>query len=68
MSSLTAEEKFEIFSRVGEEILEPAELKELLSQNRILRVYDGFEPSGRIHIAQGLMKAININRMIKCGC
>lgn len=33
-----------------------------------MRVYDGFEPSGRIHIAQGLMKAININRMAMCGC
>ena len=26
--------------------------------------YDGFEPSGRMHIAQGILKAINVNR---CG-
>lgn len=24
--------------------------------------YDGFEPSGRMHIAQGILKAINVNR------
>ena len=26
-----------------------------------------FEPSGRIHIAQGLLRAINISKMIKAG-
>ena len=30
--------------------------------------YDGFEPSGRIHIAQGVMKAMNVNKMTKSGC
>jgi tyrosyl-tRNA synthetase len=29
--------------------------------------YDGFEPSGRMHIAQGLMKAINVNKLTSCG-
>jgi tyrosyl-tRNA synthetase len=30
--------------------------------------YDGFEPSGRMHIAQGLLRAINVNRLVKAGC
>ncbi len=30
--------------------------------------YDGFEPSGRIHIAQGVMKALNVNKLTKAGC
>jgi tyrosyl-tRNA synthetase len=29
--------------------------------------YDGFEPSGRMHIAQGVMKALNVNKLTKCG-
>jgi tyrosyl-tRNA synthetase len=30
--------------------------------------YDGFEPSGRMHIAQGVMKALNVNKLTKAGC
>ena len=30
--------------------------------------YDGFEPSGRMHIAKGLLRAINVNRLTKAGC
>lgn len=29
--------------------------------------YDGFEPSGRMHIAQGVMKALNVNKLTKSG-
>jgi tyrosyl-tRNA synthetase len=29
--------------------------------------YDGFEPSGRMHIAQGIMKAINVNKITRAG-
>jgi tyrosyl-tRNA synthetase len=32
------------------------------------RCYDGFEPSGRMHIAQGLMKTIAVNKMISADC
>lgn len=56
-------------SSVGEEVIERAELEELLARGdgRKLRCYDGFEPSGRIHIAQGLLKAINTNRLLSAG-
>jgi tyrosyl-tRNA synthetase len=30
--------------------------------------YDGFEPSGRMHIAQGILKAINVNKLTQSGC
>ena len=30
-------------------------------------LYDGFEPSGRMHIAQGLFKAINVASLRNCG-
>jgi tyrosyl-tRNA synthetase len=30
--------------------------------------YDGFEPSGRMHIAQGILKAINVNKLTRAGC
>ena len=30
--------------------------------------YDGFEPSGRMHIAQGVMKSINVNKLTEAGC
>ena len=29
--------------------------------------YDGFEPSGRMHIAQGILKSINVNKITKSG-
>ena len=58
----------ELFRKVGEEIQDESELRQLFETQDTYRVYDGFEPSGRIHIAQGILKAININRMGKCGC
>lgn len=30
--------------------------------------YDGFEPSGRMHIAQGVYKSIMVNRLTQAGC
>lgn len=64
---MNLKERFKLISEVGEEITSPEELKELLKENRKLIAYDGFEPSGRIHIAQGLLRAINVNKMTKAG-
>jgi hypothetical protein len=36
------------------------ELRALLEKKPHPVCYDGFEPSGRMHIAQGIMKAINV--------
>lgn len=64
---MTAEDKLKLIKEVGEEIISEEELKELLESGESLTAYDGFEPSGKIHIAQGLLRAININKMTKAG-
>ena len=30
-------------------------------------MFDGFEPSGRMYIAQDIMKSINVNKITKAG-
>jgi tyrosyl-tRNA synthetase len=66
---MNTEQRFELIKQVGEEIITEEELKKLLEEKKNPIAYDGFEPSGtNIHIAQGLMRAINVNKMIKSGC
>jgi tyrosyl-tRNA synthetase len=60
-------ERLNLIKQVGEEIVTEEELKKLLESGEELIAYDGFEPSGQIHIAQGLLRAINVNKMIKAG-
>lgn len=60
-------ERLALCQQVGCEIVELAELEELLRTCPNAVCYDGFEPSGRMHIAQGLMKAINVNRLTAAG-
>lgn len=57
-----------LIQQVGEEILTLDELRALLETGNKPVAYDGFEPSGQLHIAQGLMRAINIGKMIDAGC
>lgn len=64
---MNTQDKLNLISEVGEEIIGGDELKTLLESNEQLIAYDGFEPSGQIHIAQGLLRAINVNKMIKAG-
>jgi len=59
--------RLDLIKQVGEEIIQEEELKKLLESGEELIAYDGFEPSGQIHIAQGLVRAINVNKMIKAG-
>lgn len=54
---------------VGEECISEGELKGLLTAKGRgsdhpmgWNLYDGFEPSGRMHIAQGVFKAMNVNK------
>lgn len=61
-------EKIKLVSEVGQEILTVEELKTLFEQKKHPVAYDGFEPSGKVHIAQGIMRVINVNKMIKAGC
>ena len=59
--------KLGLIKQVGEEILTEKELKTLLETKEHPVAYDGFEPSGNIHIAQGIMRAVNVNKMLKAG-
>ncbi len=65
--SLSLEERLSLIKEVGEEIVQEDELKSLLASGEDLIAYDGFEPSGQIHIAQGLLRAININKLTRAG-
>lgn len=64
---MTTEEKMKLIGEVGEEIITEEDLKSLLERNPNPIAYDGFEPSGQIHIAQGILRTINVNKMTKAG-
>ena len=66
---MDVENRLELIKQVGEEIITIEELKHLLQTKEHPIAYDGFEPSGtNIHIAQGLLRAINVNKMTQAGC
>lgn len=64
---MTTDEKIKLIQEVGEEIVGEDELRKLLESGEEVVAYDGFEPSGQIHIAQGLLRAINVNKMTRAG-
>ncbi|MFX0001857.1 MAG: tyrosine--tRNA ligase [Candidatus Hodarchaeota archaeon] len=68
---LTLDEKISLLEEVGEEIINLDELREMITwkvkHNKEIYAYDGFEPSGNIHIAQGLLRSINVNKITKAG-
>ena len=50
---MTPEEKYAIARSVGEECIQEEELLKLFASTKPkIIAYDGFEPSGRMHIAQ----------------
>ena len=57
----------QLIGEVGEEIVTREELRSLLETKTKPIAYDGFEPSGIPHIAQGILRAINVNKMLKAG-
>jgi len=65
---LTLDERVAICTSVGEEVLKESELRNLLDKKKTgIVAYDGFEPSGRMHIAQGVLKALSVNKLTRCG-
>nr|CAB3479974.1 unnamed protein product [Digitaria exilis] len=68
VAAMTLEERFETLRGIGEECIQEDELMRLLQNKPVPICYDGFEPSGRMHIAQGIVKTINVNKMIRAGC
>ncbi|MBT6690466.1 tyrosine--tRNA ligase [archaeon] len=67
MKKLSIDEKISLVKEVGEEIINEKELRELFEKKKHPIAYDGFEPSGNIHIAQGLLRAINVNKLTSTG-
>ncbi|XP_062177317.1 tyrosine--tRNA ligase 1, cytoplasmic-like [Alnus glutinosa] len=67
-NQMSLEEKYQIVRSVGEECILEDELRNLLANKPEPVCYDGFEPSGRMHIAQGVMKAISVNKLTSAGC
>ena len=59
--------KLDIINTIGEEIIHINELESLIKNKMSITCYDGFEPSGRMHIAQGLIRTINTNKLTQCG-
>ena len=62
------EKRLRLIQEVGEEIITEESLRALLEKKKQPIAYDGFEPSGQMHIAQGLLRTINVNKMVKAGC
>jgi tyrosyl-tRNA synthetase len=56
-----------LIKSVGCEVVGEEHIADRLQKKEFIRCYDGFEPSGRIHIAQGLLRAINVNKMVEAG-
>lgn len=69
VNGLTIDERIELILSVGEECHTPEGVRKLLEKKPTPPVcYDGFEPSGRMHIAQGIQKSINVNKLTDAGC
>lgn len=64
---MNLEDRLALVREVGEEIVTEEDLVQLLKDKQHPIAYDGFEPSGTIHIAQGILRAINVNKMTKAG-
>lgn len=65
----TIEERIQLIMSVGQECRTEADLRKLLETKQTRPIcYDGFEPSGRMHIAQGIQKSINVNKLTDAGC
>jgi tyrosyl-tRNA synthetase len=64
---MNTQEKLNLIREVGEEIISEEDLQTILETKKNPIAYDGFEPSGAPHIAQGILRAINVNKMTKAG-
>ncbi len=65
---MDVEDRLKLIRQVGEEIVTEQEMRKLLEEKKHPIAYDGFEPSGNLHVAQGILRAINVNKMTKAGC
>jgi tyrosyl-tRNA synthetase len=69
VNGLTLQQRIDLICSVGEECTTVEGLQLLLTKKPTPPLaYDGFEPSGRMHIAQGVLKAHNVNKLTRAGC
>lgn len=69
VNGLTIDERITLIESIGEECHTREGLRTLLEKKPTPPLcYDGFEPSGRMHIAQGIQKAVNVNKLTDAGC
>ena len=66
-TTLSEKERINLISSIGEEIIGHQQLERLLTNKPYVVAYDGFEPSGRMHIAQGLLRSHNVNKFVRAG-
>jgi tyrosyl-tRNA synthetase len=66
-SKLDLDKRIEFCLSIAIEPVTPEACAKMLQKNKTFIAYDGFEPSGRMHIAQGVMKAINVNKLVDAG-
>lgn len=66
-SQLSLDDRFAVSRTVGEECIQESELLTLLEKKVNPVCYDGFEPSGRMHIAQGVLRTVNVNKLTSAG-
>lgn len=65
---MSIDKKIELIRREPtEEIITEEDLKYLLSSKSDVRAYDGFEPSGLLHLGSGLLRAIKLQDLIDAG-
>jgi len=53
---------------IAEECQTEEELDALIRSGKHIIAYNGFEPSGRIHIAQAIVTVLNANLLVENGC
>ena len=64
---MTVQQKLKFINDNAEEIITQEELKKLLNGKKHPIAYDGFEPSGNMHIAQAIMKTVMVNKFTDMG-
>ncbi|MEM4326227.1 MAG: tyrosine--tRNA ligase [Candidatus Pacearchaeota archaeon] len=64
---MNTETRLKLIKEFAEEIVTEEELKRLFETNPHPVAYDGFEPSGLAPIHFGLLRAINLENMLKAG-
>jgi tyrosyl-tRNA synthetase len=61
------DEKIRVVQSVAAEVLTEEDLRTVFTEKAHPLAYDGFEPSGQIHLAQGILRAIIVNRLASTG-